>query len=231
MFAAFGIAYSYGAFLEELRADFGAGRALGAVFFSLTSLLYFGLGAPQRRGRRPLRPAARAARRRGRVRDRPGGDRATPARCPSRSSPTGSGVGIGVACAYVPMVALVGGWFERAPHARARRRGGRDRARHADRPARDRGADRGGRLARRVPRARARRRGGARGLRAGRARPRRRRRRGGGHARAARRRATRATAGSTVASVLVLGGAVRAVRAPARLRGGARRRTRSRRPG
>jgi hypothetical protein len=31
MFAAFGIAYSYGAFLEELRADFGAGRALGAA--------------------------------------------------------------------------------------------------------------------------------------------------------------------------------------------------------
>ena len=45
MFAAFGIAYSYGAFLAELRADFGAGRALGAVFFSLTSLVYFGLGS------------------------------------------------------------------------------------------------------------------------------------------------------------------------------------------
>ena len=44
MFVAFGIAYSYGAFLQELRAEFGAGRAIGAVFFSLTSLLYFGLG-------------------------------------------------------------------------------------------------------------------------------------------------------------------------------------------
>ena len=45
MFAAFGIAYSYGAFLEELRADFGTGRAVASVFFSLTSLLYFGLGS------------------------------------------------------------------------------------------------------------------------------------------------------------------------------------------
>src|SRR5665809_97427 len=44
MFVAFGIAYSYGAFLEEMRADFGVGRAAGATFFSLTSLLYFGLG-------------------------------------------------------------------------------------------------------------------------------------------------------------------------------------------
>ena len=44
LFVAFGIAYSYGAFLEEMRADFGVGRAAGATFFSLTSLLYFGLG-------------------------------------------------------------------------------------------------------------------------------------------------------------------------------------------
>ena len=39
MFVAFGIAYSYGAFLEEMRADFGIGRAAGATFFSLTALL------------------------------------------------------------------------------------------------------------------------------------------------------------------------------------------------
>ena len=34
-----------------------------------------------------------------------------PARWPSRCVAYGLGVGIGVACAYVPMVALVGGWF------------------------------------------------------------------------------------------------------------------------
>ncbi len=112
MFAAFGIAYSYGAFLEELRADFGAGRALASVFFSLTSLLYFGLGSVSAAPRRPLGTAARAARGRGRVRDRAGGRPPGRARCPSRSTAYGLGVGIGVACAYVPMVALVGGWFE-----------------------------------------------------------------------------------------------------------------------
>ena len=61
MFVAFGIAYSYGAFLEEMRAEFGADRATAAVFFSLTSLLYFGLGglsgaaADRCRGRTPTR--------------------------------------------------------------------------------------------------------------------------------------------------------------------------------
>src|SRR5215216_3635929 len=112
MFAAFGIAYSYGAFLEELRADFGAGRALGAVFFSLTSLLYFGLGslsgaASDRWGPRRVLLAGAAAFGLGLVVTANAGSLAV------ALAAYGVGVGIGVACAYVPMVALVGSWFDR----------------------------------------------------------------------------------------------------------------------
>ena len=112
MFVAFGIAYSYGAFLEEMRADFGVGRAAGATFFSLTSLLYFGLGgvsgaASDRFGpRRVLLVGAVAL----------GLGLFATARADSLGvalAAYGLGVGIGVACAYVPMVALVGAWFER----------------------------------------------------------------------------------------------------------------------
>jgi MFS family permease len=112
MFVAFGIAYSYGAFLEELRADFGAGRALASVFFSFTSLLYFGLGslsgaAADRWGPRRVLLAGAAAFGLGLVLTANAGSLAV------ALAAYGLGVGIGVACAYVPMVALVGGWFER----------------------------------------------------------------------------------------------------------------------
>ena len=112
MFVAFGIAYSYGAFLEEMRADFGVGRAAGATFFSLTSLLYFGLGgvsgaASDRFGPRRVLLVGAVAFGLGLV---------ATARADSLGvalAAYGLGVGIGVACAYVPMVALVGAWFER----------------------------------------------------------------------------------------------------------------------
>ncbi|HYM56429.1 MAG TPA: MFS transporter [Solirubrobacteraceae bacterium] len=112
MSIAFGIAYSYGVFLEEMRADFGAGRATGAVFFSLTSLLYFALGgvsgvASDRFGPRRVLLVGAAALGLGLV---------ATARAGSLGIALvtyGLGVGIGVACAYVPMVALVGAWFER----------------------------------------------------------------------------------------------------------------------
>ena len=112
MFVAFGIAYSYGAFLDEMREDFGVGRAAGAAFFSLTSLLYFGLGgvsgaAGDRFGPRRVLLVGAAALGLGLV---------VTARAGSLGvalAAYGIGVGIGVACAYVPMVALVGAWFER----------------------------------------------------------------------------------------------------------------------
>ena len=45
MFTAFGIAYSFGAFLAPMAAEFGSGRGATSVFFALTSLSYFGFGA------------------------------------------------------------------------------------------------------------------------------------------------------------------------------------------
>jgi MFS family permease len=112
MFVAFGIAYSYGAFLEELRGEFGAGRAIGAFFFSLTSLLYFGLGglsgaAGDRFGPRRVLLVGAAAMALGLVVTARAGSLAV------ALVAYGLGVGIAVACAYVPMVALVGAWFER----------------------------------------------------------------------------------------------------------------------
>ena len=112
MFVAFGIAYSYGAFLDEMREDFGVGRAAGAAFFSLTSLFYFGLGgvsgsAADRFGPRRVLLVGAASLGIGLV---------ITARAGSFGlalAAYGVGVGIGVACAYVPMVALVGAWFER----------------------------------------------------------------------------------------------------------------------
>lgn len=111
MFVVFGIAYSYGAFLEELRADFGAGRAVAAVFFSLTSLLYFGLGglsgaAADRFGPRRVLLVGAGALALGLVATSRADTLAV------ALAAYGLGLGIAVACAYVPMVALVGGWFE-----------------------------------------------------------------------------------------------------------------------
>ncbi|MGH2969942.1 MAG: MFS transporter, partial [Solirubrobacteraceae bacterium] len=112
LLTAFGIAYSFGAFLEEMRAEFGAGRGAAAALFSLTSLLYFGLGgltgtAADRFGARRVLLVGAVALSLGLV----GAARAGSLGIALVTY--GIGVGIGVACVYVPMVALVGAWFER----------------------------------------------------------------------------------------------------------------------
>jgi MFS family permease len=45
MFMGFGAAYSFGAFFEALRDEFGATRQQVSLVFALTGFLYFGLGA------------------------------------------------------------------------------------------------------------------------------------------------------------------------------------------
>jgi MFS family permease len=112
MFTAFGIAYSFGAFLGPMAAEFGSGRGAIAAVFSLTSLTWFGLGAVSgaavdRYGPRRVLLVGAVALGVGLL-----------ATSRSRSLwlalvTYGLGVGIGVACAYVPMVAVVGGWFDR----------------------------------------------------------------------------------------------------------------------
>jgi MFS family permease len=112
MFAAYGVAYSFGAFFKPMAAEFGAPRSATSAIFSITVLVWCVLG--------PIT---------GHLSDRFG---------PRVVVGTGAlvmglglaltsmidrlwigyltygiGVGVGVACAYVPMVAVVGGWFIR----------------------------------------------------------------------------------------------------------------------
>ena len=112
MFVAFGIVYSFGAFFDSMAEDFGTGKGATALMFSITTAWYFGLGlvsgkAADRFGPRPVLITAAAV-------------LGAALLLTSRVSTIwlgyltyGVGVGIAVACAYVPMVATVGGWFLR----------------------------------------------------------------------------------------------------------------------
>jgi MFS family permease len=112
MFAVFGVAYSFGAFFTPMAAEFGTGRSATSLVFSVTAFSYFVLGAASgpavdRFGPRPVLLAGAAA-------------MGTGLLLTSRVHSIelgyvtyGLGVGIGVACGYVPMVAVVGGWFDR----------------------------------------------------------------------------------------------------------------------
>ncbi len=110
-FTVFGVSYSFGAFFDSMAAEFGTNLSVTSLFFSITVFLYFGLGIIT-----------------GRIADRIGprtvllGGAAVMSLGLLATSRVdsiwlgfltyGVGVGIGVACAYVPMVATVGAWFE-----------------------------------------------------------------------------------------------------------------------
>lgn len=112
MFTTFGIAYSFGAFLLPVSDELGSGRGATAAVFSLTTLAFFGLGglsgpAVDRFGPRRVVLVGAAALGLGLL-------------LTSRASSLwqaylghGLGVGLAVACCYVPLVAVVGGWFVR----------------------------------------------------------------------------------------------------------------------
>ena len=113
LFVVFGIAYSFGAFFDSMAEEFGTGKGATALMFSITTAGYFGLGVFVRAGGRPLWPAAADAPRCGDARRRPAGDVARVESIWVGYATYGSGVGVAVACVYVPMVATVGGWFVR----------------------------------------------------------------------------------------------------------------------
>ena len=111
-FTVFGVAYSFGAFFESMSDEFGSGKGLTALFFSLTTFLYFVLGLwtgrwSDRVGPRPVLLVGAGALGAGLL-------------VTSVASTIwiglltySTGVGVAVACSYVPMVAAVGGWFIR----------------------------------------------------------------------------------------------------------------------
>lgn len=112
MFTVFGVAYSFGAFFTPMAAEFGASSGATSAVYSITAFLWFSLGIVS-----------------GTVADRIGPRRVLAAGAAAMSLGLaltslihalwiayltyGLGVGIGVGCGYVPMVAVVGAWFER----------------------------------------------------------------------------------------------------------------------
>lgn len=112
MFVVFGVAYSFGAFFEPMAAEFGSGAAATSAVFSVTGFVWFSLGtlsgpAVDRYGPRVVLLVGAVAMGAGLV---------LTSRTPSLwlgYLTYGVGVGIGAACGYVPMLAVVSGWFDR----------------------------------------------------------------------------------------------------------------------
>lgn len=112
MFVVFGTGYSFGAFFDEMAEEFGASSSSTALIFSITISLSFLAGSVT-----------------GRIADRVGprpvllvgaGSLLAGLLLTSRVGSLwlgyltyGAGVGIAIACGYVPAVAAVGGWFEK----------------------------------------------------------------------------------------------------------------------
>ena len=109
-FTVFGIAYSFGAFFKSMAHEFGAGPSATSAVFSITACLWSILGWPaghfaDKFGARPIIVLGAIAMGVGLV----------------MTSfinhlwvgyfTYGIGVGAGIACGYVPTIAVVGGWF------------------------------------------------------------------------------------------------------------------------
>lgn len=113
LFTVFGVAYSFGAFFSAMSEEFDASKGSTAVLFGLANFVYFTGGVftgrlADRIGPRPLAVGAAALLAAGLV-------------LTSLVDSLwvgyltyGLGIGGAVACGYVPMVAMVGGWFARS---------------------------------------------------------------------------------------------------------------------
>lgn len=109
-FTLFGIVYSFGAFFHPMAAEFGANRQATSTIFSITAFIYFLLGPltghfSDRWGPRPIVACGALATGAGLVAT------ASVRRLSMAYVTYGLGVGIGVACGYVPLVAAISGWF------------------------------------------------------------------------------------------------------------------------
>jgi len=111
-FAVFAVSYSFGVVLDSIRIEFGIGTGLAALLFAIPPFVFFVLGVltgqlVDRYGPRRVLLAGAAA--------LGAGLWATSLAQELWLAITtySLGVGIAVACAYVPMVSAVSGWFER----------------------------------------------------------------------------------------------------------------------
>jgi MFS family permease len=115
-FVVFGTMYSFGAFFAPMAAEFRASRAATSAFFSITGLLFYLTGSIA-----------------GHLGDRFGPTAMTALGAAVMGGGLvltgfigqlwegyltyGIGVGIGAACAYMPTLAILGGWFTRQRNA------------------------------------------------------------------------------------------------------------------
>ena len=110
MFTVFATAYSFGTFVRPMAKEFNAGRGATALVFAITAFTYFGLGAVT--GPLVHRVGPRRMVLFGGTVQVIGMLITTRVHALWQAYLSyGIGVGIGVACCYVPMVAVVGGWF------------------------------------------------------------------------------------------------------------------------
>jgi len=111
MFAVFAVHYSFGAFFTSMADEFDTGRGTTALFFAITNFLYFGMGvltgrAADRVGPRPVMLCGSVAMLGGLLLT------ASVQSIWVGYATYGIGVGLAVACGYVPIVATVGAWFD-----------------------------------------------------------------------------------------------------------------------
>jgi len=105
-----GIAYSFGAFFEAMSTEFDAANSATAVIFGLTTFLFFSLSIIT--GRLSDRFGPRLVLVIGAIALLVGLLATSRVQSLGLGYVTyGAGVGIAAACGYVPMVAVVGGWF------------------------------------------------------------------------------------------------------------------------
>lgn len=111
-FVVFGVTYSFGVFFTSIEAEFHASRTATSVFFAITGMLFYFFGwvtgrLSDRFGPRPVVSAGAIIM---------GAGLTLTAAAPQMWTgylTYGIGAGIGASCAYVPTLALVGGWFNR----------------------------------------------------------------------------------------------------------------------
>jgi len=112
LFTVYGVAYSFGAFFKPMAREFGAGPSATSGIFSTTVFIWGVLGWPagyiaDRIGPRPVIIIGAIAILVGLI------TTSLIDRLWLGYLTYGFGVGLGIACGYVPTVAVVGGWFMR----------------------------------------------------------------------------------------------------------------------